>query len=306
MATLETRVISGRGLLRLDKSSNDYKKAKIFTLYIDVIRRPINEYINLAYNLPQSRYATIRLYRGNYCVRTIAVESRYEAYDFYLEPSAQTLYAVECAYAGILETFFNLGNALLLPSISVTNNIEDWNHVDLMWDEAKVVCYADTGIRLTVETLPYDLCPEQTDKEPVPPPPPPGETPDYSPGTPLDDASTPVSPPYEGEDDNGDTVPYPDDSPPVPEFPQGERCTKYYVSVSIDKADGGTLSTTLQLFGEIEKIEVDTDGIRLIIGCYGEWLYGYTPCPNSYTEKIAVSASAGLLEETLEYTITPL
>jgi hypothetical protein len=306
MAILETRVISGRGLLRLNAGSNDYKKAKIFTLYIDVIRRPRNEYLNITYNEPQSRYGVIRLYRGGYCVRTLPVETLHQAFDFYYEPSAQSLYAIECAYAGILQTFFNLGNALALPSVIITDHIKDWNHVDLMWDEAKVVCYADTGLRLSVRTKAFDLCPEQTDKEPDPPPPPPEDKPVVPPGTPLNDDSIPVSPAYDEDSDDGETVPYPDDMPPLPSFPQGSRCAKYIVAVSIDKADGGTLSTTLQLFGEITKIEVDGDGIRLIVGCYGEWLYDYSACPNSYMEKVAVFASAGLLEGTLNYTITPL
>lgn len=308
MATLETRVISGRGILRLDSDNDDYKKAKIFTLYVDVIRRPLNEYINLAYNEPQSRYATIRLYRGVYCVQTIRIETLSEAFDFYSEPAAQTLYAVQCAYAGTLQTFFNLGNALLLPSISVTNHIANWRAVDLMWDEAKVVCYADTGIRLSVRTTPFDLCPDQEDKDKDPPPPPPENNPALPPGTPLDDSSIPVSPAYDGDTDDGNTVPYPDDYPPTPEFPTGERCVGYLIAYSFQPVGGGVrVEGSQPHFGEIEYVGIDPGDGRLgLIISHGLILTPGSPCLPNPTGYNAGSASAGIVPDSFLYTITPL
>lgn len=308
MAILETRVISGRGLLRLDTSSDDYKKAKVFTLYIDVIRRPRNEYLNITYNEPQSRYATIRLYRGVYCVQTIRVETVSEAYDFYGEPAAQALFAIQCSYAGVLQTFFNLGNALLLPSISVENNIENWRAIDLMWDEAKVVCYADTGIRLSVRTVPFDLCPEQEDKDKDPPPPPPENNPALPPGTPLDDDSIPVSPAYDDDTDEGDTVPYPDDLPPQPEFPQGERCVAYRISYSFFRFGGSVAIEGVQdHYGEIEFVGVNPENGTLgLIISHGQRITPGSPCLESPASYNAGSASEGIDPATFQYTITPL
>ena len=309
MATLASRVISGRGLLRLDPSSNDYKRAKIFTLYADVIRRPLSEFNNYNYNPPESRYATLRFMRNGYVVRTEVLNVSKGSWDFYLDPAAQVLYAVECAYAGILETFFNLGNALSLPSISVTNNIENWNHVDLMWDEVKVVCYADSAVQLKVSTNSYDLCPEQQDKEPDPPPPPPQDPPPpvITPGTPLSEENTPVSPPYEGEDDNGDTVPYPLDVPEEEEFPQGNRCDIYQVYARCYYSPGTAfLETTVIVYGEIEAFVFIEGNTALYVSCHGERVTSGSPCYPAITGVLMLSASSGFLPETLEYTIAPL
>jgi hypothetical protein len=306
MAVLETRNISGRGLLRLSASDNDYKKAKIFTLYIDVIRRPTNEYLNVVYNEPESRYAIIRLYRGGYCIRTIKLATLHEAFDFYLDPAAQALYAVECAYDGILQSFANLGTALGLTVTSVVDYIKDWNHTDLMWDEAKVVCYNDTAIRMTVRTNAYDLCPEQEDKQGDPPPPPPPTKPSVPPGTPLAGTDNAVDPPYEGEDDGGDTIPYPDDvTPPPPEFPQGIQCTAYAISIYWT-IQGFRQTRTVVVYGKVEFVGLDPSNLNDFISVdYGDPRAPGAQCLSSPRRFVMVSSSMGFDAGGQGYSIAP-
>jgi len=218
MVTLAQRNLSGKGLLRIDKSSEDFLKAKIITVYADVLRPPRNKYANYAYNPPRGRFATLNFMYKGYVVRSEAMEFDSQVWIFSPELDYQHGYALQCAYDGILQSFVNLGVALAAPPISVTNNIESWNHTDLFWDEIRVVCYADTAITLTAEAKPYDLCPEQEDKGPDLPPPPPDLPPPVPPGQPLGEDDYPgLSGPYEDPDSPDDQVPFPGDVvPPEP------------------------------------------------------------------------------------------
>lgn len=307
MPTLEERVISGKGIVKMPLNSKDYTQAKIITVYCTVVRRATSEYLNFAYNPARSRYCTLNFMRKGHVIMSASMEFGFQSWDFYPEISAQTLYAVECAYAGILQTFVNLGNALALIPYVVANNIEDWVHTNLLFDEIKVVCYADTAVRISVRSSKFNLCPDQEEKEPDDPPPPPPNPPPVPPGTPLTDTDTPLSEPYDGEDDDGDTVPHPiDEVPPVPEFPQGERCVKYYVYVSCRTATSNfPVTTTAQLFGEIEDIFLSEDNTQVKVTCYGEWATPFVFCPDSLQDKLVLSASEGFNPDTLEYTITP-
>lgn len=308
MPTLETRVISGKGLVKLDPSSYDYKKAKIITVYATVVRRATNEYLNFAYNPPRSRYATLVYLRDGYVLKEVPMEFGYQAMDWYPEMSAQTLLAVECAYDGILTSFANLGTALGLTVTGVVDQIKDWTWTNLFFDQIKVVCYADTAIRIVVESKLYDLCTDQVGKEAEPPPPPPPSPPPVAPGTPLQDTDIPLSEPYEGEDDNGDTVPHPIDVvPEPPEFPQGERCVAYRVNYYVNSNTGGNLDGYQDHYGEIEFVGQDPDNPnRLIVTSHGQRITPGSPCYPSPVTYGASSSSAGLNMDTFSYTITPL
>lgn len=278
MPTLETRVISGKGLLRISKTSDDFKKAKIITVFADVIRPPFNEYLNLNYNPPESRYATLQFMRGGYVIRTEPMKYERQSWDFYPEPAAQTLLAVQCSYQGVLESFLNLGVSLGLPPISFENKIADWQYEDLFFDEIKVVCYADTAIRLVAESTPYFLCPDQQDKEPAPPPPPPIPVPSYDPGEPLENTDDPASPAYDEETDGGDTVPFPgDETPPPPPPTDGEACLRYDVvaNIYINNAQGvpvlvGNQAATARVYGIV--------GLDLVSQVQGNTRFVYVQC----------------------------
>lgn len=258
MATLATRVLSGKGLARIDIASDDFKKAKIISVYCDVVRQPSNKYLNLNYNPPRSRYATINFMRDEYVLRSEAMEFPSCRWDYYPDPSAQTMLAVDCAYAGVLQSFVNLETALGLTVISVINNIHDWKWQDLFFEELRVVCYGDCAVRVVIESTPYDLCPDQTDKTPNPPPPPPPPPPVVPPGTPLSSDTTPLSPAYDGDTDSGDSVPNPLDVPTVPP-PEGTTCTAYTLHFTLiytplggtHPADDITVTRAVAVYGEV-------------------------------------------------------
>ncbi len=253
MATLEERIISGKGLLRVPDNS-DTDEARILTLYASVFRRPVNQYLNFAYNPPKSRYATLNFFRETFLLRSVAMEFPSQSWDFSPELNYQNLYALDCVYEGILQTFVNLGNALNLVPVSVVNNISSYRHTKLWFDEIKVVCYADTAIKLTLESKPYDFCPGQEDYQPDPPPPPPPVVSSIPPGTPLG-AGFPASPAYDGNNDNGDSVPFDGDESGIPPQLEGDTCSTYTVRLIGEASDnnGGSwfsIQYTATVYGE--------------------------------------------------------
>lgn len=257
---VQERFISGRGVLKIP---SDGKKNRYTVLYLDVIRQPVNRFANLNWNPARGRYAQLVFLRNEYVIDTRAMEFPRESYDGIADIAGQTLIAVKCAYDGILQTFFNLGNALALPSISVVNLIEEYENLRLGWDEVRIVCYADTAIQARLYRTPYDVCnPDYDDQQEPPPPPPPA--PPVPPGTPL----TNLSPPYDGDNDDGNTDLFPgDESVPSPLEPPGEACVKYRVVIEYEQAYGDPLTTKeIICYGEIgEPFIQPSGGARAVV-----------------------------------------
>lgn len=131
----------------------------------------------------------------------------------YFDPGGQTLVAIQCAYKGILQTFFNLGNSLSLPSISVQNAIADYSRLTPTWDECVIVCYSDTAIKVSLLQLVYDSCGEDSGTTLLPPIiEPPSEF--FEPGEPIL-----VSPPYDENDESEPYAPFEGDFNEVPPPP---------------------------------------------------------------------------------------
>lgn len=268
MPTIQERTISGKGVLQVP-DNQDVKDARIFTLYADVFRRPVNPYINKNYNPPKSRYATLNFFRDSYLVKSITMDFPSMSWDFHPELNYQNLYALDCVYEGVLQSIANLGTALNLTVISVDNNIALFRHTALFFDEIKVVCHADTAIKLRLESKAYDFCPEQEDYEPDPPPPPPDEFEEAPPGVPLQDNNG-VSLPYDGSTfDNGDTEPFELDTYDFPDLPppSGETCEEFPIAIDYEilSGDGITwvaITNTVTVYGEynLEPILVPLEG----------------------------------------------
>lgn len=213
---IEERIISGQGLLRvpIDKVKNRYS-----VLFLDVIRFPRNAYINRNWNPPRGKYAFLTFVRDTYVIDSKAMEFPSEAYDGIADMAGQTLIAVKCAYQGTLESFRNLTLGLAgtpggqgLVYLGMTNLIEDYENLNLAWNEVKIKCYADTAVQARLYRLQYDTCDPDYDKQRQPPPPPPPRDP-VPPGTPIDDISEPYDP---GSNDGGDSTPFPGDEFPPP------------------------------------------------------------------------------------------
>lgn len=258
MPTLETRIISGRGVLKLDPDS--LKKVKRIILYADVIRFPEQDFYNARYNPNKSFYATLNFVRDDYVVHQEVLNYANQLWEFAPQDNYQLLYALKCAFTELIAENVQLAAAAAFTLLT-NNGIEDWKHTQLFWDTVLVVCHADTAIRLVADSIEYDLCAEDDSTDPNPPPPTPEEPPSIPPGTPLSGDNTPVSPPYDGGDDNGDTVPYEDDAFPPPPT-EGEECQVGTLRVAVTYSISGGAPTTDNI-GVAVRGRVGTEGFVL-------------------------------------------
>jgi hypothetical protein len=236
---VQNRTISGKGVLKVP---SDVTRIRYFTLYADVLREPTSPYLNLNYNPPRSRYATLTFLRDGYVQFEHTLDYQRQSWDFVADYTSQNLIALKCAYDGILKSFVNLGVALNAIPVSVTDTIKDYEYLVLLFDEIKIVCYADTGIQLKLYTTANDTCDPDKDNPRKPPPPPPPK-PKVPPQTPIPD----ISPPYDpGNDpdskygDNGDTSPNPVDIPDEPP-PPPQPCVTVVRGAGLNTANCGAL-----------------------------------------------------------------
>jgi len=315
MDIIQERTISGKGIL-LVPDNDMVNQARLMTLFVDVFRRPVNEYLNFKYNPPKSFYATLIFERDSYVVREETLEYPSQSWDFSPEQYYQNLYALDCVYEGILQTFVNLGVALNLVPISVNNGIALFRHTDLFFDTIKVVCYADTAVKLSLRSKAYDFCPEQDENQPDPPPPPPDEVTEVPAGTPLSGEDG-VSLPYDGSTfDDGNTEPFETDLFDVPEPPppSGVACDEYGISITYQaRLDGGEIvNTTISqtVYGEynldVVLIPRDDDPTFTIgIGIFAQGLvspatvcgeYGYTQFQNLAPAGLEILSAVAALE----------
>lgn len=264
---VETRNISGRGILKIAFEKSEYRALK---LYIDVIRRPKNIYLNKQWNPDKSFYANLNFCQGGYVQESRALHFDHECINLVPDVAGQTLFALKCALDEIFESFVNLETALGLPVISVYNGIKDFTALRIDWDTILIQCYADTAIQLRLFRLKYEVCKADDDRQ-EPPPPPPAKPPQVPPGTPLSNNNYPVSPPYT----EGDTAPYPDDIPSIPTFPQGGECEKvaivYRTRVHDTTGDGVTEPSDngVVVFAPVDNVAIGSDSTKIEVTCRG-------------------------------------
>lgn len=210
MAAVSTpiiRRISGTGILRMP---DEAISARRIIINADIIRPPKTKYENYSSEPPESFYAKICLMKGSYLHSTFDYKFESQEWIFTPDEAGQILIAIKCAYDGILETFFNLGNALELPSISLNNTIKDYLQLPLPWDAIKVKCYADTALQLSMKSIPYDVCKPEY-KNTQPPGEPPTQPTKVPPGTPVS-----ISTAYDNTDTTTQKHPIDDGYVPTP------------------------------------------------------------------------------------------
>lgn len=265
---IETRKISGKGILKMPMASLDNRA---YVLFADVIRYPKNRYVNKEWNPTRSRYANMVFVRGNYALYSLPMEYERQVYDGVNDICGQTLIAVKCAYAGMLESIVKLALAIGetpggfgITPISVTNLIEQYESLRLSWDEIRVSCYADTALQLRLYRIKYDVCnADYDDQKPAP----------FSPApTPLTPIGTaiPNSQPYDTATDNGNSVPFPGDAYIPP--PGSNNCQAYVVVIQYDRVGGSPLTrtTTVGGYGPVTGARVSpTDPGLLELQCRG-------------------------------------
>lgn len=152
---LEQRVVSGLGNIRLPNTVEDYRQ---IIWVAEVLRDPRNQYLNGDWFPEKSLYARVVFDSRGDVVNSCLMEFPNMRWIDTPDVASQALIATQCAYKGILQTFFNLGNALLLPSISIQNDISAYTTLLPTWDRMIFKCYGDTALRLSVYTLNNDRC----------------------------------------------------------------------------------------------------------------------------------------------------
>ena len=244
---VEERLISGTGLLRVSSLVED---TRYLRLNIDVIRQVPEPFKSFKWSPSRSRYCTLAFMRDGYVVQEEAVDYERRQFEWVADSSGQTLIAVKCMYKGLLETFVNLGNALVLVPFIVDNKIEDYENLRLLWDEVRVVCEGSTAVQVRLFALRYDDDCESSDERELPPPPPP--LPQVPPGTPIGS----ISPPYDDDEVTSPSSLDEEEPTPEPEFPVGEAGLGYTITGTFTLRQNGVIvnnpNFTFQVFGPIE------------------------------------------------------
>lgn len=258
-----TRTISGKGVIIL---SEDYFSSLQVVLYAQILRKPRNRSANLTWNPDKSFYAHITFCFDDYVLYEYDMNFDSQMWVVHDGQNAQNLLSLICAYDGILDSFVSVGNVIGV-TLSRTNLIKSHPYLRFVPNRIRFECFADSAVTLTLKGTALDKCDPQDGDNTPPPPPPPPVTP-VPPGTPV-----PVSPPFEGEDDGGDTVPFPIDEPdPNEDFPQGDRCLAYVVRVNYDFLSGQNFDDENSFWGEILGIRTTSDpvtGSAIEVDCYG-------------------------------------
>lgn len=246
LVKLDERLISGKGVLKVPAGAF---QDRYYILYLDVIRRPKNEYLSFEWNPPRSVYARLVFRKDGYVQSEDIMRYQREERTYVNDITGQNLRAIKCAYEGILISFDRQNAALGLIPLPYDNLILDYKSLSLGWDEILFQCYADTAIQCRFYSLDYDTCNPANDQTDLPPPPPP-PLPPVTPGTPIGSISNPYDPDTE---DDGNTQPFPGDaSEPPPVEPPGEACVKYRVTIEYEQAYGDPLTTKeIICYGEV-------------------------------------------------------
>jgi hypothetical protein len=287
------RVISGKGSISIP---SDFANASDVVLYVDVVREAESVYRNFNTNPPESFFGRFCACVGDYVLYSRQISFDREMFQLFPGDVSDVMQAVKCLersiYLGLKAVAVIAGGDIILPDPYPLDVYEPQGYVP---DNFKFVCYNSTALRLTLKAYQNENCGDNEfpRKQPPPPPDPIDKVP---PGTPID-----VSPP--DEDFPEDTDPFPGDEiePPPGDFPQGERCVAYRVTVNYDFISGQNFDDFNDFWGEIEGIRVQNvgSGSEVQVNCYGltntdcttlDWyrLTG-TGNPDAYTNLTLVS-----------------
>lgn len=304
---LDTRRISGRGVLKIPPAALKYR---YYVMFVDLLRSPSNPYLSRDWNPNKSLYARMAFRRDGYVVSDAIVEYERQQFTYVSDISAQTLIAVKCAYEGILQSFVNLVGGLSgtpggvgIFVTSVDNLIADFQGLALGWDEVLFNCYSGCALTIRFYGTNYDRCNPLEDDQDNPPPPPPLPPP-LPPGTAIDDISEPYDP---GTGDDGNTIPFPGDG--IQELPFGEECVIYAVTYTVRVAqDNSAITGTTRVFGQVEAVTLENaPGASFVqITCRGDADIPGAICLESPTDIGVFGATEeGFYDELISFSIAP-
>lgn len=286
------RTIQYYGLLRIPSG---LKNVKNYQIYFDLLRRPKQPFTNTKYPFPKGFFGYLQLnYKGR-VLDTFALEYEKQVVCTYQNDSLYLHASVSCHLEAMLTSFLNIGNYLQPGYVVQRNNpIKDWtNFKSPIFDEIAVrfldeFCTAN----ITFDWESVDFCtvpfsePPEDGKDSVPPPPPEPENSDAP-----NSALPPVSPAYDGNDDDGRTY---NPTPDVPDDNDTLECTAYGVIWDGDRrlTDANGVVTiapifpqTASLFGKIGAIRTEVVGRvgRVFIVSQG---YSFVECQPNQLELI--------------------
>lgn len=286
------RIISGTGVLRLPPLES---AVRYYSVLVDVIRLPVDIDRSFKYSPFRQRFATVTALRNGYVIDEFFVNYTNCRYDYLINEPGQVLLALKCAHKQSLSLLSNSGT----PETSV---IEEFSNLSMIWSELRFCCHSNTGLRVSLYRELYDQCSDDY-REKAPPPPPPPPVPSDS-NVPIQD----VSPPYVDDDDV--TSKYPDDEyfqPEPPEFPIGNQCAGYDVTVSGTVVAGGLVQTnSIAVFGKVEFVGLDpSNPNQIIVTCYGDLLAPGAFCRSTPITYVLLGSSSGYVSGSVTYTVTP-
>jgi len=251
--TIEERIISGTGVLRVPATEAAYR---YYSLLCDVIRQPSRTDRSFRYNPYRQRFGTLVFLRGGYVIAEQPLDYTRRRFDFVLDAAGQALIGLKCSHSQVLSL---VGGGS--PPSSV---IEDFANLNMLWDEVRLTCYLDTAFQLKLRADLYDECGQ--DYREKAPPPPPAPLSEVTPGTPISD----ISPPY---DDDEVTSPYPGDEAPVdpPDpTPSGQRLNVVIQWFINDLADNARTSNIFVWGDALDVRSIAIDGLgHLQLLCFG-------------------------------------
>lgn len=245
----QERVISGRGLIKLD---DRFRECKRIILYADVIRRPSSEYLNVTWNPDKGFFANAVFCLREYAGASYPMHYSQQMFTVHENDSQQLGASLVCALDNVLDSFVQYAIAQGIP-YTKNNSITSHKYSAFVYDTFRFVCYGGCAISLRMVGELVEKCKPGDAPSDYPPPPPPPSREPVPPGVPVV-----VDKPYEDENPGSlDTVPDPiDRDPPPVELPFGEPCVLYNVRAVFVRSDGLEIDQTLQISGRILEVDI--------------------------------------------------
>jgi hypothetical protein len=254
------RTISGKGIITIPE---EYTSALQIILYAQIKRKARNRTANLTWNPDKSFYAHITFCFNDFVLYEYDMNFDSQMWIVHDGQSAQNLLSLICAYDGILDSFVSVGNVIGV-TLSRTNLIKRHPYLRFVPNRIRFECFSSSAIVLTLKGTALDKCDPQDGDNAAPPPSPLPVVPV------LPDEPVTVSPPEDGNNDGGDTVPFPLDVPEELTFPFGTPCESYNVTATFTPDSGGDVTTlTLPVSGRILGVRAIVDSNPSTSDAYG-------------------------------------
>jgi len=268
---IETYVFSGKFEVPINFA--DIEKLRVLYADIQVVRKPKSPFFSNKTNPVNGFLGTFTTNIDGLTLRRYDIE--FEKCRFILfgaDIDTQQIYAARCYdaldTARLIVAVAELGGTLGSAQAPFSR---DLTALSVPFDSLLFKCYADTALSVTLGRLDVLECTTEYPFETPPPPKPPAPPvpPFYPPTVPI--SGEDYSPIPEGTDPNN-YEPFPGDAPEEPgDFPQGENCVAYRVTLNYDFFSGQNITDFNDFWGEIWgfRFRNEPSGSILEVDCFG-------------------------------------